>query len=186
MCRRPGRDGDALRLLGDLGVLVSGDRHTLVTDEPGTVAALARLAHRTREDGRLADVAAHVGWWANRADFPGTSAVVNLVAACQTRWVTGAAPEAERSVHTWRMWLGLAGTDDSTAGLFALLDRVSEGRVLPMLGEVATDDDVHVQRGVQGARGRLGLAYAGLDQPSGLGPAGAVRHRRHLGGGDAR
>lgn len=144
-CERGGvpqtrRDADGLRLLGDLGVLVSGERHTLVTDEPGTVSALARLATRTREDGRLADVAAHVGWWANRADFPGTSAVVNLVAACQARWVTGTAPEAERSVRTWRTWLGLDGTDDSTAGLFALLDKVAEGRVLPMLGEVAADD----------------------------------------------
>ena len=145
-CERGGvpqtrRDADGLRMLGDLGVLVSSDRHTLITDEPGTVAALARLAHRTREDGRLADVAAHVGWWANRADFPGTSAVVNLVDACQTRWVTGAAPEAERSTHTWRTWLGLDGTDNSTAGLFALLDRVTEGVALPMLGEVAADDE---------------------------------------------
>lgn len=131
-------DVDALRMLGDLGVLVSGDPCTLVTDHPRTLVALRRLAYRAREDGRVGDVAAHVGWWADRADFPGSSSTVNLVSACTTRWVTGTTPEAERQAATWRRWLRIS--DDSVSGMFALLDLVAEGDPLPLLAEIAADD----------------------------------------------
>lgn len=128
----------ALEMLGDMGVRVSGDRHTLVTDDSATLPALLRLAYSVRAEGVESDVAAHIGWWTDRVDFPGTSAVVPLVAACQTRWVTGCAPEAERHAGTWRDWLGVR--DESVAGLFDVLDRVAAGPVLPMLNTIADDD----------------------------------------------
>lgn len=129
---------DALAMLGGMGVRVSGDRHTLLTDDAATLPALVRLAYGVRGDGIGADVAAHIGWWADRADFPGTSAVLPLVSACQTRWVTGEAPDAERTAATWRHWLGVR--DESVAGLFALAEHVRAGRVLPMLETIADDD----------------------------------------------
>lgn len=129
---------EALAMLGGLGVRVSGERHTLLTDDAATLPALVRLAYSVRGDGMASDVAAHIGWWADRADFPGTSAVLPLVTACQTRWVTGAAPDAERHAATWRQWLGVR--DESVAGLFDLAAQVREGRVLPMLETIADDD----------------------------------------------
>lgn len=129
---------DALAMLGSLGVRISGERHTLLTDDNATLPALVRLAYAVRGDGIESDVAAHIGWWADRADFPGSSAVLPLVTTCQTHWVTGAAPDAERHAATWRAWLGVA--DESVAGLFGLAEHVRTGRVLPMLETISEDD----------------------------------------------
>src|SRR5680860_1551415 len=53
------------------------------------------------------------GWASTeRADFPGGGAVVDTLAACRARWVSGAAPAAEAEPATWRRWLDLP--DEST------------------------------------------------------------------------
>lgn len=132
------RDVEGLRLLGSLGVGIDNGRgRTLVTDSPSTVGLLARLARAERGQD-VAEAAAHVGWWADRADFPGTTAAVDLVAACRSRWVTGEDPDAERDPATWRRWLQVE--DAGVVGLFALLDRVREGGPLPLLDVVAAED----------------------------------------------
>lgn len=75
-----------------------------MTDTAGTLPALAVLCARR---GLHEDVAAHVGWWLDRADFPAGRAVVDVVAACQGRWVTGLPPQAEQSAGVWREWVGV-------------------------------------------------------------------------------
>jgi hypothetical protein len=136
---------DALALLGDLGVRMSAESWcTLVTDDPATLPTLTRLARSADRDGARGDVAAHLGWWADRADFPGSSAVVALVAAARARWVTGCVPDAERHAGTWRTWLDVP--DDGCGGLLTLLDRVQEARPLPLLDTITRDDGWAWQR----------------------------------------
>ena len=73
----------ALDALGEAGIRVDAPTPTtLAVDGPGTVAALAALCARP---GRRDDVAGHIGWWLDRADFPSGRAVVNVTQACQTR-----------------------------------------------------------------------------------------------------
>lgn len=134
-----GRDLDGLRLLADHGVQITADTpHTLITDDPGTLPALLSLARRADPDGEHAATAAQIAWWADRADFPGTSAVADLIGACRLAWITGTLPDAERHAATWRAWLGI--TDDATSGLFALLDRLSYGPPLGLLSWITEDD----------------------------------------------
>lgn len=133
------RDEDALTALGDLGVHVTADTwQTLVTDDPGTLPALVHLARRADPDSPAGQVAAHVAWWADRADFPGSSAVVQVLSGCRARWVTGSVPEAERQPATWRTWLRVA--DDGCGGLLTLLDRLTDAPPLDLLDTLAEDD----------------------------------------------
>ena len=136
---RAARGDDALRLLGELGVqITAAESRTLVCDDPATLPALLHLARRAEGDGPLGDVAAHVGWWADRGDFPGSGAVVRLIDACRTRWLTGTTPAAEADPATWRAWLAV--TDDGCAGLLTMLDRLTADEPLPRLNSI-TDDD---------------------------------------------
>ena len=133
------RDGDALTVLGDLGASVTADTwQTLVTDDPATLPALLHLARRADPDSPAGPVAAHIAWWADRADFPGSSAVVQVLTGCRARWVTGTAPEAERHPATWRTWLRVA--DDGCRGLLTLLDRLTDAPPLALLDTLAEDD----------------------------------------------
>lgn len=130
---------DALDLLYGMGVRMSADSWvTLVTDDEATLPLLLKLADSNNADAEYEDTAAHIAWWAERSDFPGSSAVVPLVTLCRTRWVTGEAPQAEQSARTWRRWLGVPGDDCST--LLDVLALVSAGRPLPGLENAATDD----------------------------------------------
>lgn len=133
------RDNDALALLGDLGVRVGAEGWaTLVTDDPAALPALVTLARRTDPDGPGGEVAAHIAWWADRADFPGTSAVVGLVEAARTRWVTGTDPDTETHPRTWRAWLDVPA--DGCGGLLSLLGRLTDTAPLPLLGAITEDD----------------------------------------------
>lgn len=133
------RDEDALTALGDLGVHVTADTwQTLVTDDPGTLPALLHLARRADPDSPAGQVAAHIAWWADRADFPGSSAVVQVLTGCRARWVTGTVPEAERQPATWRTWLRV--TDDGCGGLLSLLDRLTDAPPLGLLDTLTEDD----------------------------------------------
>lgn len=133
-------DADALVLLGDLGVQVTGERwQSLVTDDPGTLPALLALARRTDPDSPAGEVAAHIAWWADRADFPGSSAVVRLLDGCRTRWTTGCVPDAETHPVTWRTWLDVP--DDGCSGLLTILDRLTDGPPLPLLDSITEDDE---------------------------------------------
>lgn len=132
-------DGDGLALLHDLGVRITvGGPRTLVVADTHTLPALVALAHTTPRAGGRADTAAAIAFWADRADFPGTGVHLHLPATCQTRWVTGEPPTAERDIATWRAWLGV--TDDTPAGLVTLADHVTAGPRLPTSAAVVRDD----------------------------------------------
>lgn len=129
----------ALALLGRLGVSVAADvPATLIVADSGTVAALAHLARTSPVGGRHEAVAAMIGWWLDRVDFPGGLPVADVVAICRTRWVSGADPQAEQQVATW-----LAAHKVSAGGglldVLALHRLVSAGMPLVGLTELADD-----------------------------------------------
>ncbi|GAA4757893.1 hypothetical protein GCM10023328_47170 [Modestobacter marinus] len=130
---------DALALLRDLGVVMNAvEPPTLVTDDPMTLPLLLTAARTTAPEGELADVAAAIGWWADRDDFPGGVAVVHLPAACRRAWTTGTVPEDERDPGIWRTWLDV--DDEGPVGMLAVLDRLTTGPTLPLLDVLAEDD----------------------------------------------
>jgi len=148
------RDGEALSLLHDLGVRVTaGSWRTLVTADAATLPALAALARSADRAGPQADTAAHLAWWADRADFPGSSAVVPLTACCQARWVTGTGPAAENRLGTWLAWLAVPGS--GCPAMLALVDRVQAGVPLALLEWIEradADSWAAARRGHDGGR----------------------------------
>jgi hypothetical protein len=129
----------ALALLHSLGVSITAAApRTLVTDDRATLPALLALARSAGPDGDDAATAAHLAWWSDRADFPGSAAVAALVPGCRTRWITGTTPDAERGPGTWRSWLGIPG--DGCAAMLAMLDRLRAGTPLPLLDVIEQDD----------------------------------------------
>ena len=78
------------------------------------------------------------GWWADRADHPGTSAVVNLPATSSARYVLGVVPEAQRSARVWRTWFQIA--DESVAGMHEWARAIGSGPLLPLLAAIGEDD----------------------------------------------
>nr|WP_230990457.1 hypothetical protein [Rhodococcus oxybenzonivorans] len=146
------RDVDALGLLAVHGGTMVGrtDPAPLLTDDTDTLPALLTLAraHAYHPDPQVAGAAAMVAWWADRADHPGTSAVVNLVAASSARYVLGTTPEAERSATTWRQWFGIS--DDSVSGLHEWAARIGGGALLPLLEPIHEDDRYSWDRAIGG------------------------------------
>lgn len=130
--------GAILTALGSLGVTMTATTPaTLILDTPATLPLLDRLA-RTAEPGTAADdVAAHIAWWRDQGDFPGGHAVVDVVTACQTQWLTGTAPTDEDKTETWRAWLAV--TDPSVSGLLDLHTRLTDGTPLPVLAVLGED-----------------------------------------------
>lgn len=128
-----------LDLLAGLGVSMdAATPATLVTEGPGTLRALLGLARQVAPGSEVDATAAHIGWWADRADFPVGVAVADVLGGCRARWVTGEAPAAESEVGLWRRWLGVL--DSSVGGLLDLHRLVSDGPPLPWLDALAADD----------------------------------------------
>lgn len=128
-----------LDTLAAYGVSLSDQRHwSLVTDDHATLPALHRLARESQPDGPVEHVAALIEWWADRADYPGTAAVVNVVDECRARWVAGTTPDAETSAATWRTWHGIG--DESVTGVLALFARLHSAPTLHGLGPIQSDD----------------------------------------------
>ncbi|MDQ6669259.1 MAG: hypothetical protein M3069_00575 [Chloroflexota bacterium] len=128
----------ALSALDNLGVSIGPEHRTLVTADRDTLSRLVELARATDPASSSAASAAAVGWWSQRADHPGTGAVLNVTVACSARWVLGVPPEDERQVSVWRTWLGIA--DTGPRGLLELAALVSAGEALPGLDTFAEDD----------------------------------------------
>lgn len=129
----------ALSVLAGYGVSLDEDEPaTLVTDDPGTVRHLLALARSVPAGSVMDATAGLIGWWADRADFPGGGAVVDVVAACRARWVSGHPPKREREAGLWRGLLGVS--DASAAGVLDLYDRVSAGEPPPWLADLGVDD----------------------------------------------
>jgi hypothetical protein len=128
----------ALSALAELDVSVGPEHRTLVIADRDTLSRLVELARATDPASPAAGSAAVVGWWSQRADHPGTGAVLNVSVACSARWVLGVPPDDERQASVWRTWLGIA--DAGPRGLLELAAIVSAGQTLPGL-ETFTEDD---------------------------------------------
>lgn len=128
---------DGLTLLADLGVSLATDTPPrLIVADHATLAALGHLARTSPPAGAHEAVAALIGWWLDRADFPGGFPVTDVLAACRTRWVTGTA-EAEQHAGTWLA--AHAVPADGVLGTLALYQQVSAGVPLPGLAGLADD-----------------------------------------------
>lgn len=126
-------------VLDSLGVQISGERGwTLVSDELVETLQALRVWAVAEADGVWSDVAAHLAWWDDRADFPGGWAVVDLVEASRRQWVTGLAPAADRLSATWHTWLGV---DEGIAGCLTWLDRLTSSGPAPKLIEAIGGED---------------------------------------------
>lgn len=137
--RAAGWDMDGLAGLEAVGAtLDQAEPATLVVDDPGTLPALVGLAHKVGAGDRLEATAAQVGWWAERADFPGGLAVADLTAGCRARWVTGQDPDVEGNLAVWRRWLDVA--DTHLPGMLTVYDLICAGPVLPLLADLGSDD----------------------------------------------
>lgn len=104
----------------------------VVTDH----ASLKALVQVAREHPRH-EAAAVAGWWADRAGYPGTSAVVELIGHSRLRYVSGSAPDSERCEQHWRDSFALAA---GTAGMMQWAARLSCGDRMPVLTPVWDDD----------------------------------------------
>lgn len=135
--------GEALDALAAAGVVMdrSAPPQVLVAD-PATVEILARLArvYAGADDPIRASAAEAVAWITERADFPGTSALVDLAAASAVALVAGVPPSCDHTPATWHTWLDLPA--DRSAATFAWADVLaSRPAGMPALLEVVLTDD---------------------------------------------
>jgi hypothetical protein len=145
----------ALRALAAAGARMDpfGQPVQLVIPDGASLAVLAGIArtHATHPDEGVRAASAVVGWWVDRAGYPGTGAVVNLLTHSRQRYITGAVPGRERHASHWRQVFGVG---DGIAGLVAWAARISRGEVIAALSVVAEDDaytyTAAVQRFVKG------------------------------------
>jgi hypothetical protein len=119
---------DGLELLAHLGVDLARAHRTLVVPDRDTLRALAALADAAPPGSRHDEQAAIVNWWVQRAEHPGSGAVLVLAEACSARWALGTAPRAEQDIATWCRWLGVA--DQSAPNLLRLAHLVADGHTL--------------------------------------------------------
>jgi hypothetical protein len=133
-----GTGASALAALAELGISTEGEPRTLVVADRDSLSRLLEVALALDPSSPDSAAAPVVGWWAMRADHPGTGAVLNATAACSARWVLGVAPSDERDLPTWRTWLGVA--DRGPRGLLEMAALVAAGTTLPGLEAFAEDD----------------------------------------------
>lgn len=127
----------ALDALARVGVTTATMPRTLIVADRHTLTTLARAA-RANSSPATVDAAAIIAWWEQRAEHPGSGAVLPLVSACRERWALGTDPRAEREIGAWLSWLRVQGHDG--AALLHLADVVSSGPPLPGL-DVAREAD---------------------------------------------
>ncbi len=152
-----GHGQDALSALAAVGVKLGSEPRTLVVPGRATLNELLELARAARRDSPYAEQAAVVGWWAQRADHPGSGAVLVVTDACAARWVLGVPPAHEQQLGVWRQWLGV--TDTGPRGLLRLAAMVSAGQPLPGLEAFGEDD----RRSWEYFVGRIGDPKTGWD-----------------------
>lgn len=111
----------------------------LVIAAASDLAVLVGAARALRGDGdpAVAEASAVVGWWLDRTGYPGTGAVVDLLAHSRQRYITDGTPEDERTVAHWRRVLGVGGGVDSLGSWAAIL---AAGERLASLDPVIEDD----------------------------------------------
>ncbi|MGN7157719.1 hypothetical protein ACTHRK_16690 [Dietzia cercidiphylli] len=135
--------GQALDALAVAGVVMDRDTPPQVfVADPATVGILAGLArvHAGADDPMRASAAEAVAWCTERADFPGTSALVDLTAVSAVALVAGVPPSRDRIPATWHAWLDLPA--DRVAATFAWADALADRPAgLPELLDVVLTDD---------------------------------------------
>ncbi|HVM02595.1 MAG TPA: hypothetical protein VM263_07980 [Acidimicrobiales bacterium] len=141
---RPGQapvSGSVEVALGALGVTLPAGNGPAPVGECLVVASRAHLhrlvaaAEAVAEGGPYEVAAARVSWWGQRAEHPGSAAVVVVPDACRQRWATGGDPAAEAAVGTWAGWLGLGGGSRPTTALLGAAAALRAGRLLPALDD---------------------------------------------------
>lgn len=105
----------------------------LIVPTGASLSALVQIAREHSAD----EAAAVVGWACDRAGYPGSGAVVNLVAASRQRYVTGGVPESERGEAGWRAAFAL---DDGLDGMASWAVRLADGDLLAALAPIQDDD----------------------------------------------
>lgn len=136
-----GTDADALAALDTLCVDLTEAHRTLVIATRTDLRALADLAHRHgRSTSALGHqrVASVLAWWVQRADHPGTGAVLVVVDALRDRYTLPTGPEAERHLATWCTALAVPTT--GPAALLDLATLATSGTALQGLGEAREAD----------------------------------------------
>jgi hypothetical protein len=129
-----GTDLAGLDALASLGATLTNPRRPLIVATGRDLAILAALARAYP----TADASPVVGWWDERADFPGTDAVHIAVDAARRRWVLGTHPDRELEPATWAQWLGIEGTGPQL--LLDLARRTADGHTLPGLLDASVLD----------------------------------------------
>ncbi|MCV6991787.1 hypothetical protein H7I87_18710 [Mycobacterium timonense] len=160
-----------LRALAAAGARFDAPMRQLVVAGASDLTALVGLAraHSGSDDPASREAAAVVGWWADRAGYPGTSAVVDLCAHSRQRYITAAVPAAERSAEHWR---SVFAVGEGTAGLWRWAQHLANGTPLTALNQVRADDEYSFKAAAQ--RHRDGADWAAPDRP----PVAAMGLRR--------
>ncbi|MCV6991870.1 hypothetical protein H7I87_02965 [Mycobacterium timonense] len=111
----------------------------LVVPDAATMTVLAGAARALRLDGdrAVAEASAVVGWWLDRTGYPGTGAVINLLAHSRQRYITGGVPGDERAAAYWRRVFGVA---EGVAGLGQWAAILASGEPIDSLAPVLEDD----------------------------------------------
>ena len=167
----------ALRALAAAGAVMDpkGAPVQLVTPDGTTLAALGQIARSAsrHDDDTVRAASAVVGWWIDRAGYPGTNAVVNLLAQSRQRFITGTLPSRERTAAYWRDEVFAVG--DSVAGLAVWAARISGGEELAMVAPIREDDAYSYRAAAE--RFAKGWDWT-HPEPA---PVAALRHRRSVG-----
>ncbi len=160
-----------LHALAAAGATFAAPMRQLVVAGATDLAALADLAHAHSgsNDPASREAAAVVGWWADRAGYPGTSAVIDLCAHSRQRYITASAPAAERSAAHWR---SVFAVTEGPGGLWTWAQRLAKGAPLTALNQVRADDEYSFNAAAQ--RHRDGADWTVPDRP----PVAAMGLRR--------
>lgn len=137
---RTGTDRAGLDALAELGATMQAPRRPVIVGTNRDLTVLAALA-RTYPTVPASPV---IGWWDERADFPGTDAVHVVTDAARLRWTLGVHPHRERDIATWAQWLGV-----TTNGPHLLLDlarRTTSGPILPGILDASVVDTASWKR----------------------------------------
>lgn len=127
MTIRAGAGRAGLDALASLGVRADAPRRSLIIGTPQELAVLTALARSHRE----AEASPVIGWWDERADHPGSDAVLVVTTSARRRWVLGVHPDQEEDIATWARWLGVARTGPGRLHDLAAL--ITAGATLPGL-----------------------------------------------------
>ncbi len=130
---------DIMAALADAGTNFEADPQLVVAGGAslGVLVRAARAMHDS-SDPAVAQAAAVVGWWAERVDFPGTNAVIDVLAHARQRFITGAPPVAERQQEHWRQAFGSGA---GAPGLALWAQSVSAGELHPQFDVLVEEDD---------------------------------------------